>query len=137
MKDTYTIMVRGKRYTVPKAVYDAYYQHRERERYLHGLALAHERSLERFAQDGVSVEYQYAMSRPSLEDSVLHNQQLGRLRECLSQLCEADRILITALFYQGRSERSLAAELCIPQKTLHDRKQRVLCKLLKMMVSEK
>lgn len=134
---TYTIKVQGTRYLVSKTVYEAYHQHREHERYLSNQAADQERSLERFAEEGVNVEYQYAKSRPSMEDEIVHKQQLHRLRQCLGELEVDERYIIHALFFQKRSERNLAAELHIPQRTLHDRKQRILCKMLKIMESQK
>ena len=130
---TYTIICRGRRVPVSKDVYQAYHRHRERERYLCGQAADCERSLEQFSEDGVSVEYQYAMSRPSLEDDVHHKTQLARLRQIVCQLDRDEQLLLTALYVQGKSERSAAAELGMSQRTLHDKKKRILGKLHELL----
>lgn len=41
--------------------------------------------------------------------------------------------LIQALFFRGLSERKWSEECGIPQKTINDRKQRILAKLKKML----
>ena len=41
--------------------------------------------------------------------------------------------LIHALFYEGLSERQLSKRTGIPQRTIHDRKRRILVKLHKLM----
>ena len=51
------------------------------------------------------------------------------LEQALEKLNDEERYLITQLFYFGRTERDLAKELKIPQRTLHDYKRRILCKL--------
>lgn len=51
------------------------------------------------------------------------------LEQALEKLSNEERYLITQLFYFGRSERDLVGELKIPQRTSHDKKKRILCKL--------
>lgn len=51
------------------------------------------------------------------------------LEKALEKLSDEERYLITQLFYFERTERELAVELEIPQRTLHDKKRRILCKL--------
>ena len=51
------------------------------------------------------------------------------LEQAVEKLSDEERYLITQLFYFERTERDLACELKIPQRTLHDKKRRILCKL--------
>ena len=51
----YTIVVKHQRIKVSEAVYHAYHQEREAERYQRGLITDNEYSLERFQEDGVNI----------------------------------------------------------------------------------
>jgi len=59
----------------------------------------------------------------------------------LTELIAEERCLIEEIFYfhdgEGKTEREAAESLGIPQKTLNERKNRVLTKLRKMIGTEK
>ena len=59
------------------------------------------------------------------------------LYKAMASLAENEADLITALFFDGKTEREYAAETGIPQKTVNDRKQRILVKIKKFMDFEK
>ena len=65
----------------------------------------------------------------SVEETVEHNIMLEKLKDCLSQLTQDEMYLITALFFEGFSERKLSEITGIPQKTIDDRKHKILIKL--------
>ena len=65
----------------------------------------------------------------SVEETVEHNIMLEKLKDCLSQLTKDEMYLITALFFEGFSERKLSEITGIPQKTIDDRKHQILIKL--------
>ena len=132
-KKRYTLLVRRKRVEVSQEVYKAYYQAYERERYASKQALDMERSIERFAEDGVSVEYQYATSLPSLEDQVLHEQEKDKLNAALCVLRKDERMLIEELFFKGKSERQIALEYGIPRMTICSRKHGIIKKLKELL----
>lgn len=46
-----------------------------------------------------------------------------------------ERLLIHELFYNGKSERELSAMIAVPQKTINDRKRKILAKLRRQMES--
>ena len=54
---------------------------------------------------------------------------LDKLRKSLPMLKAEEQELICALFFQRLSERELAAKTGIPQRTINDRKRRILAKL--------
>jgi DNA-directed RNA polymerase specialized sigma24 family protein len=58
---------------------------------------------------------------------------LEKLKSSLILLNQAEMELIKALFYDGVSEREWSAVTGIPQKTINDRKQRILNKLKKLL----
>ena len=51
------------------------------------------------------------------------------LEQALEKLNEKEKYLIVQLFYFGRSERSLAAELGVSQYTINRNKHKILTKL--------
>ena len=129
----YTLIVMNKRIPVTKEVYKAYYQCRDREKYLDKLAWYKNISLEGCNERGISLEYIISALTDSLEDEIVQRDMVERLQQCLLQLNEAESQLIISLFYCGKSERQLAAETGIPRMTLHDRKVKVLGKLKKLL----
>ena len=60
-----------------------------------------------------------------------------RLRKALAQLSSEERQLIQATFLDGLTEREYAATSGIPQKTINDRKRRILLILKKIIGSKK
>lgn len=129
----YTLLVSGTRVVVTKEVYKAYYNCRDREKYMDKLAEYSNISLEDCNERGISVEYIISAAMDSVEDEIVQRDMVERLQQCLLQLNEAERQLIISLFYYERSERQLAAETGIPRMTLHDRKTKILDKLKKLL----
>lgn len=70
---------------------------------------------------------------PPVDEAVVQNIMIEKLGESLVLLNQAERDLIKALFYDGFSEREWAATTGIPQRTINDRKQRILNKLKKLI----
>lgn len=56
-----------------------------------------------------------------------------KLKQCIALLKTEEYELINALFFRNLSEREWSAETGIPQKTINDRKRRILVKLKKFM----
>lgn len=125
----YTVLVNKKRVAVGKEVYKAYYQQKEREAYLDKLAGKHNISYEECEGKGIQVDYLLSCAEESIEDGVIKKEMLKKLALCLETLSEQERLLIYALFFQGKSERRLSAETGTPQRTINDRKRRILLKL--------
>ncbi len=129
----YTVLVNKKRVAVGKEVYKAYYQQKEREAYLDKLAGKHNISYEECEGKGIQVDYLLSCAEESIEDGVIKKEMLKKLALCLETLSEQERLLIYALFFQGKSERRLSAETGTPQRTINDRKRRILLKLKKLL----
>ncbi len=129
----YTLLVNKKRVAVGKEVYKAYYRQKEREAYLDKLASKHNISFEECEEKGIQVDYLLSCAEESIEDGVIKKEMLKKLALCLETLSEQERLLIYALFFQGKSERRLSAETGTPQRTINDRKRRILLKLKKLL----
>ncbi|AEY67549.1 sigma-70 family RNA polymerase sigma factor [Clostridium sp. BNL1100] len=132
-QNKYTLVVNKKRIPVTKEVYKAYYQHREHEIYDDERYTNNTISLEDAEEKGISLEYIIASSQNSIEDEIIQNDMIARLQRCLMQLDEAERQLIRALFYLEKSERQLSAETGIHHMTIHNRKNRILSRLKKLL----
>ena len=129
----YTILVKHQRVEVSKAVYHAYHKAREAERYQDKVARQFELSLERFQEDGVQVELQLSIYQPTVEDRLTQQEQLKKLGQALAALNSEEKLLIHELFFNGLSERNLSAKINVPQKTINDRKRKILLKLRNLM----
>ena len=57
---------------------------------------------------------------------------LDKLKKALANLSDSERQLIDVLFTHGLSEREWSAQSGIPQKTINDRKNRLLNRLRKI-----
>ncbi|WRS28408.1 sigma factor-like helix-turn-helix DNA-binding protein [Oscillospiraceae bacterium MB08-C2-2] len=125
----YTIVVKKQRVEVSEAVYRAYHKEREAERYQDKLIRQNELSLERFREDGVNIDYLIVRVQPDILDRLIHQEQLEALWIALQSLPEDERSLIDELFFNDKSERELSAMISVPQKTINDRKKRILLKL--------
>ncbi len=129
----YTLLVMGKRIPVAKEIYKAYYQCRDREKYLDKLADKNNISIEGCNEKGISVEYMISTTADSEEDKIITEMLLVKLRQCLKMLKESERMLIAELYLQGKSERQLSCETGIPQRTINYRKRNILAKLKKFI----
>lgn len=68
-----------------------------------------------------------------IDEAVVHKIMLDKLHDSLVLLSDDEQKLINALFFRNLSEREWSAETGIPQKTINDRKRRILIKLKKLL----
>lgn len=129
----YVLIVKKKRIAVSKEVYKAYYKLKEREKYLDRLAEEKNISLEACTEKGVQVEYLITRSQESMEDKLIRTEMITKMMKCLNLLTADEKALIKELFFNGKSERQLSAETGIPQRTINDRKRKILLKLKKVI----
>lgn len=129
----YTIVVKHQRIEVSEAIYRAYHKEREAECYQNKLIRQNELSLERFQEDGVNIDYLIIHVQPDIVDRLIHQEQLEALWIALQFLPEDERSLIDELFFNEKSERELSAMISVPQKTINDRKKRILLKLRRLI----
>jgi len=148
------IYANGQRVPVTEEVYLAYYRSIRRDRYyerdiktenavrdkdgnITGYNPAKEDSIDRLMEAGED----YTDENGSVEDIVFRVDMADRLYEVLDDLSKTERELIEALFFSSRgngmTEREYAAIIGVPQKTINDRKKRILAKLKKILVIEK
>lgn len=138
-ENKYYIYVNGSKVAVSKELYD---YNRQSERKITYAEV--DRKTERFKVDKENLKAEFI---PSLEDSLDRLSEIGEqfaeknsdfssytdmkidLRRALEQLSQNEQELIYRLFFLCQTEREAADELHIPQRTLHDSKCKILCKL--------
>ncbi len=76
---------------------------------------------------------QFAIDGEGVDDTAIKAVMIEKMLVCLSQLTPEEQDLITDLFFKGKSEHQLSKETGIPQRTIHDRKIKILEKLKKLM----
>ncbi len=91
-------------------------------------------SIQAFDTETVSGEEMIAdQLAESVEEQVVARVMSAKLHSCLALLKPEERDLITAIFFNGKSERALSKETGVPQKTINDRKRRILRTLKKLL----
>ncbi len=95
-------------------------------------------SLDKMAEDGMSVEAVSHQFAPGAEEILIarENEQdtqhkLEMLKQALSQLDEADRTLIKAVYFENISMREYARRICVSHSTIAKRRNRILRTLKK------
>ena len=76
---------------------------------------------------------QFTANGESVDDAAVKNVMIEKMLTCLKQLDEEEHRLIIELFFGGKSERRVSGETGVPQRTIHDRKVKILAKLKKLM----
>ena len=121
----YSLLVRGKSISMTDEVYKAYYQCREREKEKEKvpgkLAERNNISIEGCNEKGISVEYIISVVEDFMEDRIMTEMMLVKLRQCVKMLDESERMLVEKLYLQGKVERSCRRNRS-PLMMLHDRK---------------
>jgi len=130
------IRVRGKLVAVTEEVYLAYYRQDRKARFSQekdqnrGVVSFHNLDTDEMNGEDAIPD----MTTPSVEDMVEGKLMAEYLHRCLALLSEGERTLLEKIYFSGMTERQAAQSLAVPQKTLHDRKVKALCKLRKMMI---
>lgn len=134
-KKEYRIRISGELVAVTEEVYLCYYRmkrhalHLEEKDKKHGVVFYS--SMDNGETNGE--EAIPDLSLRHIDDIVVDKLMSEQLHRCISQLTEPEQALIDALFFQGKSEREFSTKNGIPQKTINDRKQRILNKLKKLL----
>lgn len=130
----YAIPVDGKLYETTKEIYEAYYQMDRRERYLE------ERDIKKGVMNfgdiddaNYSAEERIVDENMDIEAEVINKILYRAVLEAMSSLSEEEKWLIQELFFYGKSQRQLSKEQDIPLMTIHNRKEKVLEKIRKII----
>ena len=133
----YFVRIENKLVSVDRDTYFTYYKAKRQERYHEERDLAN-RVVSYDALDTdeiIGEEMIYDLEATSVEDIIVQKIMIEKLKHCLEKLSEDEQWLILELFYHGKSERTLSDETGIPQKTINNRRRRILEKLKKLIKS--
>ena len=133
------ITVDGTDVEVPEDIYQAYAQADRRERYLlEEQSAGKSLSLEQMEEDDLLPGYVGAEMVPSAEEMALERERAQELTErkqvlllAMLALSDADRELITALFFDGVSTREYGRRIGVTQRAVIKRRDRILRDLKK------
>lgn len=137
------IWINGQAVAVNDAVYAAYMQGDRKNRYFENdlkveriirdednsikeIIPSREDSLDRLMDDNAA---QYADGDESVEDAVFRRITAETLYAALEKLPVAERTLMIALYFEGKTERELAMKIGISQPAVHKKKNKILKKL--------
>jgi len=131
---THVITIDGMDIEVTVEVFNAYSQGDRKERYLVERDAGRIVSLERFAEDGISLECLMDKHIESAETTVLHTMLKEQAMAALMSLKSEELDLIQAVVMDGMTEQEYASNIGISQVAVHKRKKRILKKLFEMVV---
>ena len=76
---------------------------------------------------------QFPSDDEDVDDAAIKAVMIEKMLTCHNYLSTEEQELITALFFKSKSEHQVSREASIPQRTIHDRKIKILAKLKKLM----
>ena len=131
MEKQYFLCVNGERVVVTREVYSAYWRPVWREAKRHEAdqekGTVHYSNLDTDETNGEDLIFDPTL--PSVEDMVEDSALLEKLRKCLLTLKPEEQWLVWELFYSRKSERIIAAEADVSQRTINRRRNRLLKKI--------
>ena len=114
--------------------YVEFYRDKERWRYLKKFDTDNSLlSLEAFEDNDDSRIDFIADEMVNVEETIIHEMMLDKLKSALSLLSESEKALIQAIFFEGLSERELAKKEGVNHNAVHKQKIRILTKLKKII----
>lgn len=132
------LFLHGMLMEVSEQDYMAFYRDKRRQKYLWEQAAGRKDvSIDVLLAEGFYGEDSLKDLTQDVAGQVEQSLMLDKLRKHLPLLEAEEQELIYALFFQGLSERQWAAKTSIPQRTINDRKRRVLAKLKKFLENKK
>lgn len=130
-KKRFFIPIHGVLMEVSKKAYKDFYRAEEREEYVNEC---------RDDVGEISFDLLKEQNNEDMEDAadspfetVIKEMTLEKMRKCLAELPEKDRLIIEKLFFEGLSQRKAAKEMGMSQKGIYERKKRILKTLRKKM----
>lgn len=137
MADNYYITINGEKICVSEEVYNAYRQMRRHER---TLAEKDSRNYvlkyEDFVDGEITGEEQiYDFLQPSVEELALTNLIYRKLHRAIEMLPQAEKELISDLYFNGYSMRTIAEKRGVSHMTIQRQVQKILTKLKKFIKS--
>lgn len=133
-KNKYFLQLHGMLMEVSKEVYFDHYRSKRRQKYLDEQSVKNgDISYDMLTAKGFTGENILMSQEENVQDLVERKIMVEKLCTCIPFLKADEKELIEALFFKGLSEREWSSKTGIPQKTVNDRKHRILAKLKKLL----
>jgi len=119
---------------VSESDYREFYRVRRRQKYIDeeasriGLLSYHALDTDEMSGEEILVD-----SSHFIEEQVSRKLDIEAMLQCFSKLNEADRKLLWALYFDGKSEQQLSKDTGVPRRTINYKKQRAITKLKKLL----
>ena len=115
---------------VSEEEYVQFYRQKNRQKYLQRTSAANQEiSFDMLTTGDMNGEDILTDPLVDIQEQVESDIMADKLHRCLSLLEQDEQTLIEALYFQGFSEHEWSRKTGIPQKTINDRKRRILGKL--------
>lgn len=132
--DKHFIPLYGMLMEVSQKDYTDFYRNKRRQKYIDERSVVNDDfSYDMLTTDDFNGEDILIDTSQKIDEAVIHKIMLDKLHDSLVLLSDDEQKLINALFFRKLSEREWSAETGIPQKTINDRKSRILIKLKKLL----
>lgn len=119
---------------VSESFYLDFYKDKRRQKYLDECAAQYGTiSYDMLSTDDFNGEDILIDRDVDIAEEVAEKMTMEKLKQSMSLLSDGERELLDVLYFQGRSEREWSKVSGIPQKTINDRKRRILAKLKKLL----
>lgn len=114
--------------------YTDFYKSKRRQKYIDERSVKNgDFSYNRLTTDDFNGEDILIDDSEDIATQVVHKIMLDKLSDSILLLSDDEQELINALFFRNLSERKWSDETGIPQKTINDRKHRIIAKLKKYL----
>ena len=132
------VKLHGNLLEVDEKTYRDYQRQRRREKYLAEEAELHNEFSYNAADCAeYSGEELIVDILTNVEDEVIHNRMVEMVADAVENLPSSDYDLIHALYFDGLTEREYQDKSGLPQKTINNRRRRILRYLKKVVGDEK
>ncbi len=128
-KNKFFIPLHGSLMEVIKEVHDEFKKNNRHERYVQIRSLKRELYYQSLDMDYFSGEEILPNPDEDVCDKVIDKIMAEQIKEIISKLPLEEQELMDALFFKGYSEREWSRISDVPQKTINDRKHKILEKI--------
>ena len=77
--------------------------------------------------------HEFMTDKDVTERTAAYQMMYKRLHECINVLSKSEQQLITMIFFERKTEKECAEILHTTQQNIHKKKNRILCKLNKLL----
>jgi RNA polymerase sigma factor (sigma-70 family) len=117
---------------VTEEVYKAYYSHTNHAKYLRRKEMGVVVSLDKLMEDNVPAE-DYCLDETDVEDQIIQNMIIKKIRELLPQLPVDQAKLLKAIYYDDCSMREIARQYGVSEGTIRHRHKKAIASLKNLL----